>query len=326
MKTTNKRTLWWSIAIKVVVFGILLLALYQQVYLNENVHAIPDQFMQIGTGRAVMMLLLLVVLMIMNWGFEALKWKMVIDKIVHIRFFRAFKAVWTGVTLGLFTPNRVGEFGGRILYVPRKYRIKGAIVSLIGSFSQNLITVIAGIGGLMWYVYRIEQVDMMVTGALALVALIAVTLMLLAYYNLDVVVNVFRKAKFLRRIYPYTTVLGDYSGKDLTRLLTMAFLRYAVYTAQYLILLNVFGAGLSVMTGAAAIGVIFLAQTVVPSFAIADLLTRLPVAALILSKCDVSLQISLAATTSIWILNLIVPAIAGYVFIIRFNIFKNRQS
>jgi len=326
MKTTNKKTLWWSIAIKVVVFGILLFALYKQVYLNENVHAIPEQFLSIGAGKAIGYGILLVILMIMNWGFEAWKWKKVIDNITPIKFIRAFKAVWTGVTLGLFTPNRVGEFGGRILYVPRKFRIKGAIVSLIGSFSQNLITVIAGIAGLLWYVYAIEKIDLLVTGALALVAVIAVILLLLAYYNLDVMVNLFRKAKFLKRIYPYTTVLGDYSANDLSRLLLLAFLRYSVYAAQYLILLNVFGAELSVMTGLAAIAVIFLAQTVVPSFAIADLLTRLPVAAFILSKCDVSLQISLAATTSIWILNLIIPAIAGYIFIIRFNIFKNRQS
>lgn len=326
MKTTNKKTLWWSIAIKVVVFGILLFALYKQVYLNENVHAIPEQFLSIGAGKAIGYGILLVILMIMNWGFEAWKWKKVLDNITPIKFIRAFKAVWTGVTLGLFTPNRVGEFGGRILYVPRKFRIKGAIVSLIGSFSQNLITVIAGIAGLLWYVYAIEKIDLLVTGALALVAVIAVILLLLAYYNLDVMVNLFRKAKFLKRIYPYTTVLGDYSANDLSRLLLLAFLRYSVYAAQYLILLNVFGAELSVMTGLAAIAVIFLAQTVVPSFAIADLLTRLPVAALILSKCDVSLQISLAATTSIWILNLIIPAIAGYIFIIRFNIFKNRQS
>ena len=53
MKTTNKKTLWWSIAIKVVVFGILLFALYKQVYLNENVHAIPEQFLSIGAGKAI---------------------------------------------------------------------------------------------------------------------------------------------------------------------------------------------------------------------------------------------------------------------------------
>lgn len=242
MKTTNKKTLWWSIAIKVVVFGILLFALYKQVYLNENVHAIPEQFLSIGAGKAIGYGILLVILMIMNWGFEAWKWKKVIDNITPIKFIRAFKAVWTGVTLGLFTPNRVGEFGGRILYVPRKFRIKGAIVSLIGSFSQNLITVIAGIAGLLWYVYAIEKIDLLVTGALALVAVIAVILLLLAYYNLDVMVNLFRKAKFLKRIYPYTTVLGDYSANDLSRLLLLAFLRYSVYAAQYLILLNVFRA------------------------------------------------------------------------------------
>ena len=32
-------------------------------------------------------------------------------------FFTAYKSVLSGVTLSLNTPNRIGEYGGRILYV-----------------------------------------------------------------------------------------------------------------------------------------------------------------------------------------------------------------
>ncbi len=326
VKKNNTRSLWLSVAIKVAVFAILVWALYKQVYLNEGVHAIPADFFSIGTTAAICMLVLLFGLMFANWGLEAAKWRLLIMRLTPIRYIRTFKAVWTGVTLGLFTPNRVGEFGGRILYVPRKFRVSGAIVSLIGSFSQNLITIIAGSLGALAYLYHVEEISLQVTLVLALVGGIAIVLLLVAYYNLYVVVALFRKTRFLRRVHGYTTVLQDYSAKDLSRLLLLSLLRYSVYTAQYLILLQVFGAGLSIHDGLAAITVIFLAQTVVPSFAIADLLTRLPVAALILSEYGVSLQVSLAATTSIWILNLIIPAVLGYIFIIRYNIFKNRQS
>lgn len=326
MKSVNRKSFWLSVAIKVTVFVVLIWALYKQVYQNDQVHQIPEQLFAPGPAKVIPLLIVLAFAMLCNWGLEAAKWLLVMRKLTPVRFVRAFKAVWTGVTLGLFTPNRVGEFGGRILYVPRKFRIRAAIVSLIGSFSQNLITVAAGMYGAACYLLYIEDAKIQVVLAVLLLGAIAVVLLLLAYYNLEVVVALFRNNRFLKRVYSYTTVLQEYSQADLSRLLGLALLRYLVYTAQYLILLNMFGAELKVVDGFAAISLIFLAQTVVPSFAIADLLTRLPVAALILSEYGVPVQVSLAATTSIWILNLIIPAVLGYIFIIRYNIFKNRQS
>ena len=60
---------------------------------------------------------LVIVLVFVNWGFEAKKWKLLITPIQKMSFFTAFKSVLTGVTLSLNTPNRIGEYGGRILYV-----------------------------------------------------------------------------------------------------------------------------------------------------------------------------------------------------------------
>lgn len=326
MKTRNNKTIFWSVAIKVTVFLLLLFALYKQLYLNKEAQTIPEKLFNVDAAELIGYVLLLTFLMLLNWGIEAYKWQQLVLKITPIRFFRTFKAVWTGVTLGLFTPNRVGEFGGRILYVPRKFRIKAVIVSLIGSFSQNLATIIIGIIGLIIYLHQVEEITLSVTFAVGLVSAIAITLLLLAYYNLDVVVQLFKRSKYLKRIYPYTAILGEYHSRDLTKLLLLAFWRYSVYTAQYLIFLKMFGAEINIVSGISAIGVIYLAQTVIPSFAVVELLTRLPVATLIFSKYGIPIGTSLAATTSIWILNLILPAILGYIFIIRYNFFKNRQS
>ncbi len=287
---------------------------------------IPHLLEDKNASVIVSILFLLLILMFLNWGLEAYKWKLLIQKLNPIRFVRTFKAVWTGVTLGLFTPNRVGEFGGRILYVPRKFRIQAVIVSLIGSFSQNLATIITGIISMIIYIYRIEDIASFLFFSIILVSSITVCLLLLAYYNLDVVIQVFKRSRFLKRIYSYTEVLKSYHSRELSKLLMLSVLRYSVYTAQYLIFLRLFGAQISVFDGVVAIGVIYLAQTVVPSFAIVDLLTRLPIATLIFSNYNVKVGTALAATSSIWILNLIIPASLGYIFIFKYNFFKNRQS
>ena len=50
----------------------------------------------------------------------------------------------SGVTVSIFTPNRTGEFAGRVLHLDAGIRIKAAIASVIGSMNQLLITIIAG--------------------------------------------------------------------------------------------------------------------------------------------------------------------------------------
>src|SRR4051812_44001053 len=55
-------------------------------------------------------LVLVVVLMIVNWSFEAIKWKVSIQNLQNISFFKAFKAVLSGVSFSVSTPNRIGEY------------------------------------------------------------------------------------------------------------------------------------------------------------------------------------------------------------------------
>ena len=55
--------------------------------------------------------------MCLNWSIEAIKWRLLIKKMQPITFIEALKGVLSGVAVGTFTPNRIGEFGGRILYL-----------------------------------------------------------------------------------------------------------------------------------------------------------------------------------------------------------------
>ena len=53
-------------------------------------------------------------MMFLNWLVEALKWRYMISKIENISIMTAYRAVLTGITVSTFTPNRIGEYGGRV--------------------------------------------------------------------------------------------------------------------------------------------------------------------------------------------------------------------
>ncbi len=304
------------------IFGLLIFALYKQLFTNNELKNIIDS---IARNFQPLILLLVTVLMFFNWGIEALKWKLLIQKITPIRLIRTFKAVWTGVTLGLFTPNRVGEFGGRILYVPSKFRLKAIVSSLVGSFSQNMASLNIGIICLIIFIHEHYSFNSSTFFIITVICILAGALLMLAYFNIDAMIYLFKKIKVFNRLVPYTNVLNVYSVCDYLQLLVLSLFRYAVYTAQYLIFLKMFGVSVAVSDGIVAIGVIYLTQTLIPTFAIAELLTRGNIAIFFLTFYGADAFSTLAASTCLWLLNLIIPAVIGYIFIIKFNFFKAKQ-
>ena len=86
--------------------------------------------------------------MLVNWTIETFKWKLAVQKIQRVGFFTAFKAVLSGVSFSVTTPNRVGEYLGRVLYMDEGNRIKAISLTIAGSMSQLLVTLLMGFGGL----------------------------------------------------------------------------------------------------------------------------------------------------------------------------------
>jgi hypothetical protein len=75
-----------------------------------------------------------------------------------------------------------------------------------------------------------------------------------------------------------------------------------------------------------AVSVIFLVLAIIPTFAIAELGVRGKVSLKLIELFSTnSLGISIA-TVTIWIINLVLPAIAGSLLILSIKIFKNRNE
>ncbi|MBI1194168.1 MAG: hypothetical protein GC205_13505 [Bacteroidetes bacterium] len=313
-------------AIKVGLLVAMLAAAYYQVFHQRDLHDVLRQVRNPLRGQALPWFLLALVLVPLNWGLESAKWRRLINSLESVGARKAFSAVLSGVTLGLFTPNRIGEYGGRLLYLEPRHRWTGVSLSLVGSYAQNLITLFAGT--VCGSIYLRRHPDFPVNlpdwafPALALAWGVA----LFGYVTLPVWAGERIGQRLPRRIRPHITALKALSHWVLFQALIFSAARFLVFTAQYLVLLRVYGVSLPPGAALTAVGTVFLLQSVLPSFAAVELLKRGNIALLVFGFLEAGEPAVLATSSTLWLINLVLPALVGYVLLIRRDFFRTQPD
>ncbi|HYM95474.1 MAG TPA: lysylphosphatidylglycerol synthase domain-containing protein [Chitinophagaceae bacterium] len=264
-------------------------------------------------------LIAVIMLMFVNWGIEAIKWRLAVKKIQPVAFFKAFKAVLSGVSFSVSTPNRVGEYLGRVLYMDEGNRLKTISTTIVSSISQLIITMLVGCGGLALLLPKIKAGGMISSPwtEVLFYGVMAATLVLLLFY--------FRLSWFIKWVdrlpgstkYSYLVkAIEDFNGLLLLQLLSLSALRFIVFIIQYYLLFRLFDVQVLWWQGFWAVSVSFLVMAIIPTFAIAELGLRGKVSLKLLGMFSANeLGITLAAGT-IWFINLVVPAIIGSLLIL----------
>ena len=155
-KATNGRKIL-EIGIKVLVVILLGFVLYNQVFAKEDIEELKAAFLVHFRNGNLHWLIIAILLMPLNWAFETLKWNTLVRNFEHLSFFRAYRGILSGITFSLFTPNRIGEYGGRILIVKPENNWKGVIATLVGSFCQMLVLLSMGFVGLLFFLENIQS-------------------------------------------------------------------------------------------------------------------------------------------------------------------------
>ena len=300
--------------------------LYYQVLAKDNIQDLYLVFVEQLTIQNAIWMVLAVMLMPINWFLETLKWKILVQNFDDISLWQAYKAVFAGVTFSIFTPNRVGEYGGRILLIKPENNWKAIIATLVGSFSQLLILLSMGLMGLVYFSFQFLAIDPFVIQGIGLLGVALICLMLFCFFNVNLIIPLAKKipfANYLKKFVKDIQVLRNYSSKELGPVLIFAFLRYSVYSLQYFLILKFFGLEIALLPGLAAIATIFLLQTSFPLPPLMGLLIRGEVALFVFSFFSENDLAILASTFSLWIINLIIPALIGTLFVMNVNWLKS---
>jgi uncharacterized membrane protein YbhN (UPF0104 family) len=309
--------------------------IYRLVFVENKFREISDFVAAVAERKyAWLLLALMLAMMLINWSLESLKWKVLISRIEKLSFFRSFKAVMTGVSVSLFMPNRTGDYLGRVFILEKGNHIEGIFSTLIGSFAQITVTFSVGLFCLLSFVdhyfripYRIGEYLFM---SLIFIVPCLVFVLILIYFKIGILADIitrFFPGKW-EKLKQYAGVFSKYSNRELGTVLVLSFIRYAVFSTQFFLLLRIFGADIPVAEGFILIPVIYLAMAMVPTVALVELGVRGSVSMYIIGlyfeKAGIAgsetLLAPLAASSFLWLINLVLPAVIGtfYVFNLKF--------
>jgi uncharacterized membrane protein YbhN (UPF0104 family) len=276
-------------------------------------------------------LVAVVVLMFVNWAIEAVKWKISVKKIQQVSFLKAFRAVLSGVSFSVSTPNRVGEYLGRVMYMDAGNKLKTISITIVGSISQLIITLLMGCIGLFILRSNIESaqlitpvwMDVIIYGVIAVLIILT-----LFYFRLSWIIKVVDRLPGSKRFAYLLKALEDFDATLLMKLLSLSLLRFIVFIVQYYLLFHLFDVQVLWWQCFWSVSVSFLVMAAIPTFAIAELGLRGKVSLILIGKLFSNNTAGIIfATAGIWFINLIIPAIAGSLLILSIKkIYKDKDE
>lgn len=303
------------------IFGGLLFVLYRQLFSNEKIDITYEHFLLNFQGN-YFLLSVVIFLMMVNWSIESIKWKLLIDKLHPISWLEAIEGILFGVTFSLFTPSRIGEFGGRV-FALNTDRKEAIVSTIIGSLAQIVVNLSFGAFGLLTYSIWYEKMDTYFQFAFIFIFILMTAAIHFCFYNLDVVSTKFSNFSIFKRVYKYIHIIDLYSNKDFLRLEILSIIRYGIYCLQFVLLLNFFGFHIPFFTAMMLVAAIFFVQTINPvNIALIDFGFRGNVAAYFLAGFTDNPIAIIATTITLWFINLIIPAIIGGISALRFRFFS----
>lgn len=331
----------WNIVLRATIAVFTLFFIYWQVFHERDTGMVLRFFEQLHFGPATaIMALLLLLLMLLNHTLEAIKWQWLIGKLEQVKFSVAFAAVFTGISVSMFLPNRVGDYIGRVFMLRHSNPVRGILVTIIGSIAQLITTLLAGMVAASFFLHHHFDFQVYVNlwlfaGSIILFLLFS-SLLLLLYFNIQLLHAWVGKLKssWREKLEPYVAVYSLYSNGDLFKILLFSILRYMVFSFQFYLLIRLFGLPIAYADAMMLIALSYLLLTIIPTVAISELGVRGSVTLMLFSQyfagtglwSDHLAMAVLAASTGLWLLNIALPALLGVFFVNRLKFFRKKNN
>jgi hypothetical protein len=227
-----------------------------------------------------------------------------------------------------FTPNRVGEYLGRILYIDEANRLPAISLTIACGIAQLLITMLAGILGMAYLLVKLPpEMELLHFWLTVLFYGTMIVMLGLAffYFRLSWLNRLLEKIPSKGRLARAVKVLEEFNATVLLRILFLSFVRYLVFIVQYGLLFRVFGVELSWIEAAGGMSVVFLVMAVIPTFTfLTELGLRWGTSIQVMTLFSTNTVGIFAVSFGIWLVNLIIPALIGSLLILNIKLFRNK--
>jgi len=283
----------------------------------DDLKGASQLFMEQLQEAPISLLLIAVALIPVNWWFELKKWRQLILPLHPIQWPETIRAVISGLTMALMTPNRVGEVFSRVYILPREKRLAGVGLSAIGSLAHMVVIQAMGILGIALLFTNPDfllDTGIQIGGLAITVGGLVCTAIVFLYFKIDRVLPWLKRIKAVAKHYPSFEVLATLSFTVKWQVLGWSLLKYFTYTTQFYCLLRYFGVDLPWHLAYPAMMSVYILLNYLPMISIGELGIRGSVTLLIIGQLSSHDLGILAGSMSLWIINIMFPAIVGAFF------------
>lgn len=240
-----------------------------------------------------------------NWILEVFKWQNLVSYFKEITFFEAAKQSLGSLTASILTPNRIGEYGAKMLHYPKEKRKKIIFINFISNSTQMTVTCFFGVLG---FIISKNKFQISITYYLTvIVVLIGLTLLLrnIEIYGFSIQKLIAKLTKFPRNI-----MLSNFQ---------YSILRYFTFSGQFLFLLLLFEIEVDILIALSTIFLMYLLASIVPTIHLMDVAIKGSVAVYLFGQIGIESWKIIAITSLMWIFNLVLPVLMGSFFVLQFK-------
>jgi hypothetical protein len=298
------------------------LFIYHHIIKNDkNLRDFEALIAHISYNKVIIVLTLIILLMTVNWVLEALKWRRLTRELAPMSIWQSIESVFCGLTWAIFTPNRLGEYGGRVMFLPNRKRLYGVFAMAVGSFGQNVVTNVLGAGALVWFLYNYMHLNIMIMAGIASMSIVFIVLMLLFYFHIKWMVSLLNSINFLKKFHRFFNIMGKYKTAELLNVMWFCIARFSVFTFQYYLIIHLLVPQIPILPMTLLMFVFFFISSAIPSIDLLDIGVRSFTAGTLFGYVTHQTIAVVVSVSLIYVTNMIIPAILGSFFVFKLKFF-----
>lgn len=287
---------------------------------DDNILAAPGEFTEkLHDGQHIAILALVLLLTPVNWGLEALKWKIAAYRLAPLTFKKAFISVLRGLALGFITPRSVGDYLGRVIDIPAEKRLEAIGGLAFVRISSFFWTAVFGVTGF-WVFYSAEVLSKLTMDKMIISALVCLACIIAGLLMRRRIVKWLEK-RIKRQIVQLVKILRYYSNKVMVKVMWFSLLRYLTFTGQFMLLLMTGAEDADVWLMFCGISATYLAKSLAVSFNfLTDIGIREVAALTFLPLAGLDTGTIVMSSLMLWMINILLPTFVGALCLLTANL------
>lgn len=282
----------------------------------------PREILTVFNGVEYKYIFYASLLSFVNMFLQAYKWKLVINNSLgELPFTRVLRSYFGGISSGLSTPARIGEFIGRAIPLDEFNFFDVTIVSFVDKLINLLvITFFGSIASVLFYRTLSSPHFYIDIPLLAIIIVMFALLTYLVFSNGLIVTLVRRKFRENQKVLEKISVIDKFlsqSWRNKSTIFLVNIFYFFVILIQFALLVNAFADVENYFLLMMIASLILLATTVVLPFSFGDLGVREGAASYLVGLVAISPAVGFNSAFVLFIINVILPAILGLVFLIK---------